>query len=332
MLAAALFSACGGEDRGRPEHEVVNSMPEASDPCLAADGLTLQSITTFDPPDGANRSLAKALCDPFVNPIVSPMKRECMYFNADLMQSPRPCTNPGSSPGSCLQSDGSPMPDTLCMTLSPTAMMSTIPVTTIPGGRCGSSNQAFHLVGTNIATCYDPSVLKQGWGATLQITFNPSMNNAGQAETPLDAHTWDGVSFWGRRGSGPNAGAIIASIQDIHSAATNSLKPLPEYCNEAGVSPSGASTCLFGCAATEAVIGNGGPPDANKCDPFGLGVLLTPEWSLVKLPFSKVKQKGFGVPSPLGHLDSSALVGLQLAFSAGNWDVWIDDIAFYREP
>jgi hypothetical protein len=72
--------------------------------------------------------------------------------------------------------------------------------------------------------------------------------------------------------------------------------------------------------------------DAEKCDPFGLAVGLTSEWRFVKIPFAQVMQKGFGVPSAHGTLDTSELVGLQFALSAGDWDVWIDDVSFYREP
>ena len=74
-----------------------------------------------------------------------------------------------------------------------------------------------------------------------------------------------------------------------------------------------------------------GAPDAEKCDPFGAAVLMTEEWRFVKLPFAHLQQKGFGVPAPSGHVDPSALLGMQFGLAAGNWDLWLDDIAFFKE-
>jgi hypothetical protein len=127
-------------------------------------------------------------------------------------------------------------------------------------------------------------------------------------------------------------------MQDPYSASTDSLTGFthPPACQDGGVSADGGTDCFIACEALASLEPfdpkNPPPPDARKCDPFGFGVLLTPDWRFIKLPFANARQKGFGVPSPLGTLDTSALLGLQLGVSAGDLDVWIDDIAFYREP
>jgi hypothetical protein len=338
-LAALGPAACGGTDKGRPGAAVAST--DAGDPgtsCDAAANLTLQSITDFEPAPGGSPGLKPvALCDPSIDP----HHRGCMYFNYDAGQTPHDCGSPTPSAPSCVQADGEPEPDSFCLDkIDFQGAGSSVTVTQIPGTRCGVSNYAFHLSGTNVATCYDPTTLKQGWGATLQVTLNPSQMNSGQSELVVDASSWTGVSFWVRRGTGSSGGAILASVQDPYTSGPNT-PPLPQGFTRPTACPTDAGTqdidaCFIQCgtaAALEPAVPSMPPlPDAQKCDPFGLGVGLTPEWRFVKLPFADVKQKGFGLPSPHGVLDTSVLVGLQLAINSGDWDVWIDDIAFYREP
>jgi hypothetical protein len=70
--------------------------------------------------------------------------------------------------------------------------------------------------------------------------------------------------------------------------------------------------------------------DSDKCDPFGLAVLLSDEWRFVQIPFALTAQKGFGKPAPTGQLAASEVTGLQFALSPGSWDFWLDDVSFYR--
>jgi hypothetical protein len=297
-LVAAAFFACGGADHGRPKAEVGTPSAEASvDPdadCAVAGNLTLQSITNFEPPpSGPNSHLVPtATCATGF---------ACsMYYNFDTEQSPHVCMDGIPSPESCVQADGTPEPDSFCMTTNIPSPGASVIVAEIPGGRCGVSTHAFHLSGTNIAACYDPTTKKEGWGITYQITFN------------LDASSWDGISLWERRGEASSGGAVLFNVQDQYTVA--------------------ASGCGALAATEPADPNNPPPPDALKCDPFGLGVGLTSDWQFVKIPFAKTQQKGFGAPSPIGKLDTTALAGVQFVFSPGDWDVWIDDMAFYREP
>jgi hypothetical protein len=296
-LAAVGPAACGGTDKGRPP-SAVSITTDAGDPdtsCNAAANLTLQSITDFEPAPGSNPKFK-----PTSDCAASLKSSGCMYYNYDTEQSPRLCTVTTPSFASCVQADGAAEPYTFCMTANLASPSGSVDVTQIPDTRCGASNYAFHLAATNLAACYDPTTKKQGWGATLQLAF------------AFDGSTWDGVSLWVRRGSASSASAFFATIQDRYTVK--------------------AAGCLADPTLEPANAKFPPKPDAEKCDPFGLGVGLTDNWRLVKIPFADTHQKGFGVPSPTGALDASSIQGMQLVFSPGDWDVWIDDIAFYHEP
>lgn len=317
LLAVSILSACGGAtDRGRPQADVT--VPETIDPCAAADGLMFQDITTFDRPYGAVASYEQTLCDKAVDNkitvddkgVVHSGQGACTFYNFDSLFSPKACSTPTRSNATCLQADLTPTPESVCLTTNFPSMGAGVPATEIPGGRCGVPGHAFHLEGSNIATCYDGKSKKQGWGASLQITFNSNPMMSGMSLQPVDASAWDGISLWLRRGPKSNTTLLIA-IQDVYSSPT-----------------SAADSCI----SADPPVGMKPFPDAVKCDGFASGVLLTSDWRFVRLPFTKVKQKGFGRPSPLGELDTAALTGLQFTLAAGDWDVWVDDIAFYKDP
>ena len=71
-------------------------------------------------------------------------------------------------------------------------------------------------------------------------------------------------------------------------------------------------------------------PDSEKCDAFGTAVTLTEEWSFVPARFAGLRQKGFGVPSVNGQLDTASISRMQILLSAGSWDFWVDDVALFR--
>src|SRR5262249_11496376 len=160
-----------------------------------------------------------------------------------------------------------------------------------------------------------------------------------------------------RQGSAsPSVGkSILASVRDPYTAAfgfqdggtatTDAGKgacapaaPPPgmqlpaSYCNSAN-----ASYCGGVGRPCQALDGTDLPfdgtlhacvPDSEKCDPFGAAVLLTDEWRMVKIPFGRMVQKGYGMPTPSGRLDSAHITGLQFGLGPGDWDFWLDDVAF----
>jgi len=298
LVLALTLAACGGEDRGRPQ-ATLSTDAGHEDPCQAAVGLQFQNIVNFEG-DSAE-------CDLAVAPATG--LNQCVFLNYDSETSPRSCVIPEAKP--CLLQTGEQVPDDVCLDQDPGRGSKLHDTKIEGGGRCGSSTGALHYVAHNVAICIDPKTKRQGWGTTLQATFN--WTSSGVAQTALDARAWDGVSFWIRRGTGSTGTAVLVSVADVFSAvAIDSM-------GDGGETKSSFCSSLPGAA------------DSEKCDPFGAAVLMTDEWRFVKLPFARLQQKGFGVPAPTGHVDTAALVGLQFNLAAGNWDLWIDDIAFYRE-
>jgi hypothetical protein len=175
----------------------------------------------------------------------------------------------------------------------------------IPGGRCETSTSALNIMARNLAVCIDPRTGRKGWGAGMDVTFS----------SPFDATEWEGFSFWVKRGSPPVPGDNRTDNKSIIALAVD------QY-----------SSGEPACDATDPALATVQVPDTAKCDPFGASVTLTDEWSFVPVRFSAMRQKGFGVASPIGGLDTSGIIRLQFLLTAGEWDFWIDDISFFRAP
>lgn len=307
-FAWLLFAlvACGGEDRGRPSSEPPEP-PEERDPCLADDGHDFQAIVDFDytVPNGP---IAQCDAGVFVPLTTDPNNASCMYLNYDSAHSwgGEDCKTPTG-------------PNTYAEVEPRTGR--NVRGEPIGGdGLCGSPESGLHFIGRNVATCIGTNG-RLGWGASLEISLSTSeslgtntgaggasgMGGAGGADgsgdTPgengFDARDWDGISFWIRQNAA-GARAFIVTVSDPATAG----EPY--------------------CSTLETVA------DSEKCDAFGTAITLTDEWTLVKAPFSALRQKGFGVVSPFGEIDRGNIKRLNILASAGDWDFWVDDIAFYR--
>lgn len=129
----------------------------------------------------------------------------------------------------------------------------------------------------------------QVWGALIGASLGYA---AGQA-APHDISKYRGVRLWLRSGS--NSGMQAKSVRlNLPTAATN---------------PGG------GCTSCN--------------DHFGVDIPLSSSWQLVEVPFSSLKQLGFGVPK-LPAFDAKRVVSLQLAFPKGvSFDLWVDDVSLY---
>jgi endoglucanase len=74
-------------------------------------------------------------------------------------------------------------------------------------------------------------------------------------------------------------------------------------------------------------------PDGRQCtacyNDFGLEIKLSTEWEKFTIPFDKLKQEsGWGSPRPGGvAVDKIFAIQWQVK-SAGEYDVWVDDVAF----
>jgi hypothetical protein len=173
--------------------------------------------------------------------------------------------------------------------------------------RCGEQQGAYHFVADNLAMCKGKNG-RRGWGGAQDITLNG-----------LDASAFDGFSFWAKKGEGETERSIIALAVDPYTSGQLEI-----------VNP--FTGVAEGCDGGEPDTTSETPEDDfSKCDPFAAGVTLDDEWTFIAVHFADLRQKGFGMPSPEA-LQTQALVRLQFLVTAGDWDFWLDDVAFFREP
>jgi len=293
-VAAALLMlpACGGTDEGRPARPAIEDAT-VTDAC-AAHAERIAQGWEFQPI--VDFEPPAAMQPTKLRPDCAPETPCSFYFNYDTLLSPADPPTPTCDLGAGV-------------TTQLNQMVGPPFAYPLPEARCGTSRYAYHQQGENIAVCVSPKTGRQGWGATLAITLNANPKDSGQALEAYDASAWDGVALWVRLGERPSNRGMILAANAPFTARPPVMSEMAAYCSTAD-----------------------GVPDAKKCDAFGLALLLEPEWRFVKVPFALMQQKGYGAPSPLGKLDPAELVGLELGFSAGDWDVWIDDISLYREP
>jgi hypothetical protein len=124
--------------------------------------------------------------------------------------------------------------------------------------------------------------------------------------SPKDASDWDGIALWVRRA--PSTGlSLFVGVNEKHTDEQGSMAAF------------GEAFCL-----------NDAPAEQDKCDRFGAGVALDEDWHFVALRFDQMHQRGFGVVAP--YLDVAAIQGLNIGFEIGDWEFWVDDLAYFREP
>jgi hypothetical protein len=161
-----------------------------------------------------------------------------------------------------------------------------------PPGRCGESQQAIWVQATGLGN----------FGA-IGINFFPD---------PVDASGYDGISFWARR---DETVTPPEAAPQGNTGRTANVMVIDQFTTQEGQD----SFCKFEAAS-----------DSEKCDPFGAGIGLGTEWRFFAIRFDAMRQRGFGKPSP--RLDTQALIGVKLEIGPGNWSLWFDDFAFFREP
>lgn len=119
-----------------------------------------------------------------------------------------------------------------------------------------------------------------------------------------DLSDWDGISFWARRGSVDSGRSLFFSVFD----------PLTD---------SGSQFSEHQCDSESEVL-------SEKCDAYGTGVGLDEEWRFFAIPFSALRQRGFGVATD--QLNVEEIIGFNWAADRGEWEVWLDDVALFRRP
>ena len=189
----------------------------------------------------------------------------------------------------------------------------------------------FHIVATGL----------QSYGYSFEFnTLNPLQADeprpAGQNYFDTLAGGWDGLSMWVRKGSPefvsasgevePYASSIFASVSERFTEPAGAALFSDE---EENLLLSTGAYCAYNAVDVDGddVV----DPLLSQCDRFGAGVGIATEWRFYKVPFSRMRQRAYGRPSVLPGPDSK-IIGLNFGLDGENWDFWIDDLAFYREP
>ncbi len=136
------------------------------------------------------------------------------------------------------------------------------------------------------------------WGGLVGFKF----------ASELDARGYEGVAFWGRVAWGTRSTVRVAALDP----ETDATFIDPEL---------GEARCEEDNTLDEF---------AEACDPYGAYAVMNGNWKFFVIPFSEMRQRGFGHIAPL--LDQSALRQISVEYGLGAWDFWIDDLAFYSLP
>jgi hypothetical protein len=138
------------------------------------------------------------------------------------------------------------------------------------------------------------------WGGVVGKGFDPdNFDGNGPEDGDVD-DDWHGISFWARRGVGSPGRTMFAAISEFHTH----------------------ENCGF-CDPS-------GEPVSEACDRFGVGIGLQEDWRFYAIPFASMRQRGYGKQADC--LDQDAIIGFGFYFGSGDWEIWIDDIRFYRGP
>lgn len=343
-LTFGVFTACGGTQGAAPatstEEAGVDATlgqqldPSFADPCQAAQAFTYQPLLSFDNAPGGNPADLGQTYAPYVSYDLTGTLFQC---NSTCANSVPPVeTQVAADPVMCMTGY---QPSTTQCEQMPVAHCSTMPNYGIYG---------LHLRADGLTA----------WGMNVGIDLRQNCNGVTTAAAPtnrtpcfFDATGWTGISFWARLGfgddpdaappTGQRATTLLVTVADPSTATElggNAGVPIGPYPFN-GPSDGGPPVCgQYPCQ-----VGN---PSANldagvlPCDPFGEGILLPQStdggsnpWQFYAIPFSDLRQKGYGIPEP--GLDLTHILGVTINLSkgqlgTGDYDVWIDDVAFYK--
>jgi hypothetical protein len=171
-------------------------------------------------------------------------------------------------------------------------------ITCPAGGRCGASSFAQHVSGGGF-TSYGPS-LSQDFIYKDGMTMMP-------VGMPMDASKFTGVMFWARKGETAGAAATLRLI--VNDVTTHELGGV---CDPAAKPTSGGA-------------------EGDACwDGWMTERAMPSTWTLVKVPFTVLKQGGFGKKGEAIKPDQLYGLTFQMPNMAA-FDFWIDDVSFYKE-
>jgi hypothetical protein len=137
------------------------------------------------------------------------------------------------------------------------------------------------------------------WGGNMGIQFNPPRN--------VIEDGFDGISFWARRSASSRSNLRI-EVGEPHTDQ-----------NYTG-GPGGGPICNPNTTEDNSEEG---------CDHFGAFVVLREEWQQFFVPFAEMRQAGWGRRAE--EFDLRNVMALTISYAQGDWQFWIDDLAFYRQ-
>lgn len=299
MLGLAL-AACGGEDKNpRPAANMCRPITPVSD-----------TPDTFGNPPNCNAldDYELYLIDDFENP-----SRTGWYVNNDrtALMVPAPDEDPPRT---------SQIPGGRCVDAQPSARApSYCDSPTTPRGECAgsaapSSRWAIH-VQSGLLTANGGQLgrnLSTDCSASTTCAFPPGPPEIGPCSTGLgpsppiagcraveDLSDWDGIVVWVRAASGSGTGIKVRA--------------------------SDGKTDDKGCVCNPYTNQN---DSSTGCDKWGAYVNVDATFRPYFVPFKEMQQGGWGLKSPT--LDKSDLFSIGIEWGRGTWDLWIDDIAYYR--
>jgi hypothetical protein len=301
FVCAVAALACGGKGEERPDLDLscrpLVPLADWDDPgsgpvaCNALDGYELFVLDNFEPGEA---SIA-------------------WYTNNDrtALSDPPPDTDPIPS---------TPIPGGRCVGETPSDDAATVcDDPTTPRGECTrvaplDSRSAFHIRTGHLTN--NGGQLGRSLPLTCDMNapacpFQPGPPeigpcSIGQGSTPppngcegYDLSLWDGVFVWAR--VGPNsASEIKVRVADKESDDK-------------------------GCVCNPYTNQN---DSSSGCDKFSSFVGLDEDFRVYFAPFDEMQQGGWGMRVP--RLDTSGLFSFGIEFGRGSWDLWIDDVGFYR--
>jgi hypothetical protein len=301
LVVCSVAFACGGNEEPRPDVDLscrpIVPLADWDDPgsgpvaCNALDGYELFLLDNFEPGEA---SIA-------------------WYTNNDrtALSDPPPESDPTPS---------TPIPGGRCLDETPSDDAATLcDDPTTPRGRCTTVARLESRSAVHIRTGHLTNNGGQ-LGRSLPLTcpmnapecpFQPGPPEVGPCSTGqgstaatdgcegYDLSLWDGVFVWAR--VGPNsADTIKVRVADKESDDK-------------------------GCVCDPYTNQN---DSSTGCDKFGYFVGLDGDFRVYFAPFDEMQQGGWGMHVP--RLDTSGLFSFGIEFGRGSWDLWIDDVGFYR--
>lgn len=291
-LSAAIGAACGGTSGApRPIETVPAPVDPGSGPfqCNATDPYTFYMIEDFESGTATGWYTNNEICYP-----CQTGTNECQESGTWDVWLGGAATCSTSALAVCTAQ---------CLAIQPSPPYSAdpMPATLIPnGGRCGSL-YALQVQG-------GPFI---NWGGSVgrKLIFPCPDGGGDEGICGFDASSYDGVAVWMRSPTG-YANTPRVTVTDRYTDTTYNQMLISQgivpYCNPTP------------------------PPEnpATGCDKFGTYADLSPNWQLYIMPFSEMREAGWGRQEP--QLDTSGIMSIEIDFAQGSWDFWISNVAFYR--